>query len=351
MGEKIRVLVVDDSPFMRAAIKRMLETDPEIEVIDTAKDGLEAVEKVKRLKPDLVTMDVEMPRMDGITAVKQIMKESPVPSVMVSSLTQEGAKTTIEALEAGAVDYIPKELKKSSLDILNIKQQLLQKIKAIARTWRKKAEGRMPPPSRRSPGRRRRHPVEAIVIGVSTGGPKALQRIIPKLPADFPVPILIAQHMPPYFTKSLAERLDELSRIRVVEGSDGEEVAPGKAIIAPGGKHMKVLRIGGDGCAVKLLDNIKGLIYVPSADVLMEAAAEVYGDKVVGVILTGMGNDGLKGMTKIKEKGGITIAQDENSSVIFGMPKACIEAGVVDEVLNLDEIPHRLIEIAQGGGA
>ncbi|MCD6507808.1 chemotaxis response regulator protein-glutamate methylesterase [Candidatus Poribacteria bacterium] len=352
-GNKVRVLVVDDSPFMRAAIKRMLESDPEIEVIDTAGDGLEAIEKVKRLKPDLVTLDIQMPRMDGLTALRRIMSEHPLPIIMLSSMTEDGARVTLEAMEMGAVDYLPKNIRQSSLDIIKVRKELLEKVKLIAKTWRRK--GHEPKrtaslKSRRSPSIRPHHRVDVLVIGVSTGGPKALQHILPKLPGDFPVGILIVQHMPPQFTKLLAERLNQMSRIEVVEGRNGEEVRAGKAIIAPGGRHMKVINpFDDERPRIRVIESVKGTVYTPSVDLLMESAAQVYGDKVLALILTGMGNDGLKGMKAVKEKGGVTLAQDESSSVIFGMPKACIEAGVVDEILTLNEIPYRLIEIVENG--
>jgi two-component system chemotaxis response regulator CheB len=188
--------------------------------------------------------------------------------------------------------------------------------------------------------------IDVVVIGVSAGGPKTLQQILPKLPEDFPAGILIAQHMPPHFTKTMAERLDQISRIKVVEGRNGEMIQRGKAIIAPGGKHMRVIKRFNEGHhRIRVGEEPRELIYVPSINLLMESAAQVYGDRVLALILTGMGNDGLEGMKAIKEKGGITLAQDERSSLIFGMPKACIEAKVVDEVLNLSEIPYRLTEI------
>ncbi|HID56811.1 TPA: chemotaxis response regulator protein-glutamate methylesterase [Candidatus Poribacteria bacterium] len=352
-GNRVRVLVVDDSPFMRAAIKRILESDPDIEVIGTAGDGLEAIEKVKRLKPDLVTLDVQMPRMDGLTALRRIMSEHPLPVIMLSSMTEDGARVTLEAMEIGAVDYLPKNIRQSSLDIIKVRKELLEKVKVIARSWRKKRYEPKGPTAgvkpKISPATRARHPIEIVVIGVSTGGPRALQRLLPKLPGDLPAGILIAQHMPPQFTKLLAERLDQMCRIRVVEGKNGEEVCDGKAIIAPGGRHMKVIALDGAHPRIRVIERVEGMIYVPSVDLLMESAAKVYGDKVLALILTGMGNDGLKGMKAIKERGGVTLAQDESSSVIFGMPKACIEAGLVDEVLPLNEIPHRLIEIIENG--
>ncbi len=352
-GDKVRVLVVDDSPFMRAAIKRILESDPEIEVIDTAGDGLEAIEKIERLKPDLVTLDIQMPRMDGLTALRRIMKEHPLPVIMLSSMTEDGAKVTLEAMEIGAVDYLPKNIRQSSLDIIKVRKELLEKVKLIARTWHKERHelNQIPrPKSGTSPSIQAHHHIDVLVIGVSTGGPRALQRILPKLPGDFSAGILIAQHMPPQFTKLLAERLNQMSKIKVVEGKNGEEIRAGKAIIAPGGKHMKVVNpFDNDRPRIRVIERVEGMIYVPSVDLLMESAAQVYGDRVLALILTGMGNDGLKGMKAVKEKGGVTFAQDEGSSVIFGMPKVCIEAGVVDKVLSLNEIPYRLIEIIEDG--
>ncbi|MEN2994874.1 MAG: chemotaxis response regulator protein-glutamate methylesterase [Thermodesulfovibrio sp.] len=347
----IKVLVVDDSAFMRKAITAMLQEDPEIKVIGTAKDGVEAVQMVQELKPDIVTMDVEMPRMDGITALKEIMNKSPVPVIMVSSLTTEGAKVTLEALELGAVDFIPKNLSELSVNIVKIKEMLIEKIKTIAkrgivkrkptaRNLETKIEtSKIEIPKTRVSTERK---VGIVAIGTSTGGPKALQEIIPKLPKDFPVPVVIAQHMPPNFTKPFAERLDQLSQLSVKEAEEGEVIKPGFVYIAPGRGHMRIKRKG-INTFVSISEDKEEFIYRPSVDLLMLSVAECYPGRSLGVILTGMGNDGAKGCKKIKETGGRVFAQNEESCVVYGMPRAVIEAGIADKVIPLEEMAGEII--------
>lgn len=343
----IRVLVVDDSAFMRKAITAMLQEDPEIKVIATARDGVEAVELAEKLKPDIVTLDVEMPRMDGITALKEIMQKCPVPVIMLSSLTTDGAKVTLEALELGAVDFIPKNLAELSVNIVKIKGILLEKIKTIARKGivrkrplRQTVEvPRMEILKTRITGERK---VGIVSIGTSTGGPKALQEIIPKLPKDFPTPVVIAQHMPPNFTKPFAERLDQLSQLSVKEAEEGEPLKPGIVYIAPGRGHMKINRRGIE-TYVTISEDREEFIYRPSVDVLMSTVAECYPGRTLGVILTGMGSDGAKGCRKIKETGGRVFAQSEDTCVVYGMPRAVVEAGLADKVVPLEEMAGEII--------
>jgi two-component system chemotaxis response regulator CheB len=337
----IRVLVVDDSAFMRKAISMILEEDPEIEVVGTARDGLEAIEKVKELNPDLMTLDVEMPRMDGITALKQIMKENPLPVLMVSSLTVEGARATVDALAAGAVDFIPKQLSYVSMDLSKIKEELISKIKVIARSKTRIIS--LPPSNRLSYPKKSRVPTDGqsnaqiVVLGISTGGPFSLQRVIPSLSEDFPLPIAIVQHMPPFFTKSLAERLDSISRLEVCEAEDGMELANGKVFIAPGGLHLKFLR---DGARVSLLTTKApdDSLHRPSVDVMFSSACDVFGGKILAVVMTGMGKDGLEGAKLIKSAGGRVLAQSEDTCVVYGMPKAIVDAKIADSIVPLDEM-------------
>ncbi len=356
----IRILVVDDSAFMRKAISMMLEEDAEVQVVDTARDGLEAIEKVKRLRPDLVTMDIEMPRMDGITALKRIMKEHPVPVMMISSLTQQGAKATIEAMHAGAVDFIPKQMSYVSLEINKIKGELLTKVKSIARS-RSRLFRRHEPVSRQSaapvaaakprpatPAASasaaapfRYHGARLVAIGVSTGGPFALQKVIPALPADFALPVVIVQHMPPHFTKSLAERLDAMSALRVVEAAPGMRVEPGTVLIAPGGKHL-TFRASKLGVITATPEEPKNLLHRPSVDVMFDSACKAYGGKVLATVMTGMGKDGLQGARHIKQFGGKVVAQNEASCVVYGMPRAIVEAGLADAVLSLEDLAEAL---------
>jgi two-component system chemotaxis response regulator CheB len=349
---------------MRKALSMMLESDPDIKVIGTARDGAEGVDKVKLLKPDLVTMDIEMPRMDGLTALREIMAGSnPVPVMMVSSLTTDGAQATLDALEMGAVDFIPKQLSYVSLDIIKIREELVAKIKDIvrrkhilmarfrqqrfarisqAKPQRGALDAQAGPPVPARPVRKRHHRISLVGIGSSTGGPPALQSIIPRLPRNLPVPVVIAQHMPPMFTKSLAERLDGLSQVSVREASDGEPAEPGTVLVAPGGKHMSVKKKGSKVYVV-VTPYPSGALYHPCVDILMNSVADGYGAAAMGVILTGMGNNGVKGLKNLKSKGGIIIAQNEETCVVYGMPRAAVEAQVADHVVPIDDIASEIV--------
>jgi len=335
---------------MRNVISKMLSSDPEIHIIGTAKDGLEAIEKVQSMKPDIVTMDIEMPRMDGIEALKRIMASTPVPVIMVSSLTVEGARVTLDALEFGAVDFIPKNLSDLSINIVKIQEILIDKVKQIG----KKGIQRKRPVLYGAPkpaalplitpvmttGERR---INLVAIGTSTGGPKALQEIMPRLPKDFPVPIVIAQHMPASFTGPFAERLNQLSQIEVKEAVEGEQLRPGVAFIAPGRGHMRVKRVRGIETIISISENKEDFIYRPSVDALMSSVAECFPGRSLGIILTGMGNDGAKGLIAMKKTGSRIFAQNEDTCVVYGMPKAVVDAGIADKVLSLDEMAGEII--------
>jgi len=356
-----RVLVVDDSAFMRKAITLMLESDPQIKVIGSARDGEEAIEKVKLLKPDLVTLDVEMPRMDGLAALRQIMKDNPTPVMMISSITTEGAEATLEALDLGAVDFIPKQMSFVSLDIVKIKDELLGKIKDIGRRKNllmaqhrrrmfTKAVGQATTanPSQSQQATRsqmavpkRHHELSIIAIGSSTGGPPALQSVFTKLPAKLPVGIVVAQHMPPMFTKSLAERLNSLSPMTIREAVDGEKIEPGLALICPGGQNMTVKRRGGATYVAIGAEPI-GTLYKPCVDVLMNSVADGFGGTTMGVILTGMGNNGVIGIRNVKTKNGVVIAQNEETCVVYGMPRAIIEANLADHIAPIDDVASEI---------
>lgn len=365
--KKTRVLIVDDSAFMRKALSIMIESDPVLEVIGSARDGGEAIEKVKTLKPDIVTLDVEMPRMDGLEVLKAIMESNPVPVLMVSSMTTEGAGATLDALELGAIDFIPKKLSYVSLDILKIKEELISKLKYIAnrkhvlmaRFKGSKAFGKIScnnlipiTPLVTHPENKIKieaniskkifHPINIIAIGCSTGGPMALQKIIPAIPPTIPSPIIIAQHMPEKFTSSLAERLNSLSRITVKEAEHGESVEIGKVYLAPGGKNIIVKRKDSK-VIIDLTTEPKNNLYKPSIDMMMNSVAESYGKYSMGVILTGMGQDGLEGVRSIKNKGGVIIAQNEESCIIFGMPKVIINAGLSDHISSLDNVAYEIV--------
>lgn len=338
----IRVLVVDDSAFMRKALATMLAGDPDIEVVGTARNGEEALELVTRLDPDVVTMDVEMPVMDGITAVRHIMATMPRPILMVSSLTREGAEATLAALDAGAVDFIPKELSRVSLEIVRIQDELRTKVKAVARR-------RVAPPS---PSPRpaplpiaRPSGMELCTIGVSTGGPPAIQHLLAALPAQFPIPILIAQHMPRAFTGPFAQRLDSSCPLTVREAEDGMPLRPGLVLIGPGGLHLRVRRQGLTLHA-EVGEEPREALYKPSATELISAAARVCGARAMALIMTGMGSDGLEGARLLKAAGGVVLAQSEATCTVYGMPKAVVDAGLADHIFDLDAIAEALLHFA-----
>lgn len=368
MTRTITVIVVDDSGFMRKTLSMMLESDAQVKVVATARDGKEGIEKIRKFRPDLVTMDIEMPGMDGLTALGIIMKEMPLPVLMVSSATNEGAKATLDALTLGAVDFIPKELSLASLDIVKIQEELVQKVKQVVQS--RSLEFRL----RRIRGMFQgikgntassagvclpstagiprsswpiRKDLRAVVLGISTGGPCALLQILPKLSKDFPLGIAVVQHMPARFTKSMADRLDGLSRIHVKEAEEGDVLAPGVALIAPGGKHL-TFHDGGGKFIARISAEPSDTLYRPCADVTMLSAVAACNGPLLGVIMTGMGKDGLEGLKRIKEKGGLVIAQDEETCVVYGMPKAAVDEGVADLVLSLEDIPQALTHIAQG---
>lgn len=341
----IRVLVVDDSALMRKMIPQILGFDPDIEVVGTAMDGLFALKKIGDLKPDVITLDVNMPRMDGIEALRHIVEDFGIPTIIVSSLTKKDAELTLQALEIGAFDFVTKPQDAISVHIKDISNELIAKVRAayenpLARLKIKKVKPattqkeRWRPVDKKSPDR-------ILAIGISTGGPNALSYLLPQISKDFPAAILIVQHMPAGFTEMFASRLNSLCEIEVKEAKDGDLVLPGRVLIAPGDRHLKVKRMPLSTIAV--LSNsppING--HRPSADVLLHSVAVEYGRDATGLIMTGMGSDGAAGMGEIMAKGGLTIAQDEKSCVVFGMPKAAIEKNYIREVLSLDGISEFL---------
>ena len=364
----VKVLVVDDSGFFRRRVSEILSADPNIQVIGTATNGREAIEQAQALKPDVITMDYEMPMMDGITAVRNIMQRCPTPVLMFSSLTHEGARVTLDALEAGAVDFLPKNFEDISRNPERVKQLLCEKIHSIARSNRRSLS---PPPvaapaatavaqpvtrpaTSTSPLARpvaapapavasaapKRKSYKLVAIGTSTGGPVALQRVLTQLPANFPAPIVLIQHMPAAFTKAFAERLDKLCRISVKEAEDGDVLRPGLALLAPGGKQMMVDARG----VVKILPGDERLNYKPCVDITFGSVAKSYADKVLAVVLTGMGADGREGARLLKQSGSQVWAQDEASCVIYGMPMAIVKANLADAIYPLDDIGRHLAE-------
>ena len=344
----IDVLVVDDSLVMRKAISRVFEQTDDMTVVDTASDGEAGVEKALRLKPDVVTMDVEMPKMNGIEAVRRIMDASPRPILMVSSLTEKGAEVTIEAMRAGAADFVPKGRSTATLRTNDVESTLLTKVRALARSDAQLFQDeRSTPPDRRAaspPESGASSPdasVDLVVIGVSTGGPMALQHVIPELPAEFPAPVAIVQHMPPQFTRSLADRLDSLSALDVAEATDGMLLEPGRVAVAAGDYHLTVDRREG-ALTARTPTDPDDCAHRPSVNVLFRSAAETCGGNVLAVVMTGMGKDGLEGVRRMKDDGGTVYVQDENTSVVYGMPRVVAEAGLADGTFPLDELPGAL---------
>ncbi len=388
----IKVIIVDDSNFMRRAISNLITRDPDIKVIATARDGYEAVELVRNLEPDVVTLDIEMEGMSGIETLEQIMKVHPVPVLMVSAYTSQGADVTVEALRLGAIDFIEKPSGVVSVDMHTVSESLVRKIKMAAKAEPRVLEPAMvrrpyrkplaseslpplrvpdpppaatrppfqappvtappssPPPSMvipeivRKPVSPDLPPLRIVAIGSSTGGVQALQHVLGGLPENFDVPVVIVQHMPAKFTRSFASDLDRTVAIMVREAEDGMPIRPGVAYVAPGGIHMIVAPVQerSNQYCIRLTENPPDLLLKPSADVLFEAVAEVYGSSAVGVILTGMGSDGTIGMKRLKETGAYTIAQNRETCVVFGMPKSAIEAGAIEEVLPLQGIADTL---------
>ncbi|WP_088041207.1 chemotaxis response regulator protein-glutamate methylesterase [Bacillus sp. EAC] len=353
--KKINVLVVDDSAFMRKMISNILNSDDDINVIGTAKTGKEAIEKVIKLKPNVVTLDIEMPVLNGLEALKVIMKEFPVPVIMLSSLTQEGAISSFKALDYGAVDFVPKPSGSISLDIDLISEQLIKKVKIAITVNLKKLKA--PVKTIKTPilNENKPEPItikdsatkssnQIVCIGTSTGGPRALQEVLTNIPRGFIPPIFIVQHMPAGFTNSLAMRLDKLSTIHIKEAENDEKVVTSTAYIAPGGYHMKVIQKNNE-LFIELTEEPACNGHRPSVDVLFESISNLVNYEITSAILTGMGADGAKGMKLIKQHcKGTTIAESEETSVVFGMPKAAVLLNIVDEIVPIQQVADTIIK-------
>lgn len=367
----VRVLIVDDSGFFRRRMTEMLNADPRLEVVGTANDGAQAIEQTTKLRPDVITMDIEMPVMDGITATRRIMASMPTPILMFSSLTTDGAKATLDALDAGAVDYLPKKFEDISRDKDEARRQLCERVyvigsrKATAATARPQrpapvttrparplrpaagsattpapsavaaVTGSLPPP--------RRGQYKLVAIGTSTGGPVALQQVLIKLPANFPLPLILIQHMPGSFTPAFAQRLNQQCAIEVREAADGDELRPGLALLAPGGKQMAIEQRAGR-TLVRITESDPALHYKPSVDLAFASVARVFPNQTLAIVLTGMGADGREGARLLKQAGSSIWAQDEASCVVYGMPAAIVEAGLADAILPLSDIGTAIIQ-------
>jgi two-component system chemotaxis response regulator CheB len=343
--KQIRVLVVDDSAFIRRAVIRMFEGSPDIRIIDVASDGEMAIALVKKLRPDVVTLDIKMPILDGLAALERIMKECPTPVVMLSSLTEKGGENTLKALELGAVDFIDKSSAGGPMDLSGLARELAAKIHIAARVdMIKLRQGSAVKASAALPKRLATEKrTELVLIGTSTGGPPALQAVLSKLPADFPSPILVVQHMPVGFTASLSERLNRLCAVSVKEAEDGEEIEAGWVYLAPAGKHMKVNRNGNKLRVV--LDTLPAeALHRPSVDALFESAAALC-NNILAVVLTGMGKDGSVGAKAIKKAGGRVIIEAEETSIVFGMPKAVMESIAVDGEVPLYDVAETILRM------
>lgn len=351
---KIRVLIIDDSAYSRQTIKKMLESDPHIEVAGIASDGIDAMAKTLRLKPDLITLDLEMPEMDGFSFLRWIMKNRPTPVIIVSSYSD--SKTVFKALEFGAADFIAKPPRMAPTEFQKLEKELLKKVKGIRGFRMDKLSKNLELLEEETTQRSsldtsadtiQADTIQVVAIGSSTGGPAALQIILTKLPADFPAGIAISQHMPKGFTDSFAERLNEISKLRVKEAQDGDELEQGKVLICPGGYHM-FFKKNGQRIFASIKESKSTDKYIPSVDTMMSSIAEIFGRKAMGVVLTGMGNDGKAGMLEIKKRGGYTIAESEDTAVVYGMPLEVIKAGAAKLVLPISQIPVEIIKVIKG---
>jgi two-component system chemotaxis response regulator CheB len=349
-GDTIRVLIVDDSPFIRRAVQRMLKPLPQVVVVGTAVDGVEGVEKARRLEPDLVILDIVMPELDGLGAIRKIMEDAPTAILVLSSHAQPGADVTLRALELGAVDFVSKTDAGTRMDIYDLAPVLREKVLAVAAS---RLPGPTPEPESREAApavstTAAQAPYDILVLGASTGGPRALAAILSRLPDGFPAGIVIAQHMPPGFTATLAERLDRHSPLTVREAEDGARIEPGVALLGVGGRQIRVERDAA-GLRVHIPEEADRFLHRPSVDHLFQSAAEAAGRRVVGVVLTGMGDDGAQGLAAIREAGGRTLAESEETAVIYGMPRAARASA--EQVLPLDGLAGALGRLFSERGA
>jgi two-component system chemotaxis response regulator CheB len=346
---KVSVLIIDDSAYSRQTIKKMLESDPDIEVAGIASDGIDAMAKTLRLQPDIITLDLEMPEMDGFGFLRWLMQNKPTPVIIVSSYSD--SKTVFKALEFGAADFVAKPPRMASTEFEKLERDLLRKVKGtkdlrmdkLSRNLELLQEEGVPGPLTDRPA----GAIEAVAIGSSTGGPAALKIILSRLPSDFSAGIAISQHMPKGFTASFAERLNGISKVRVKEASEGDELRRGTVLICPGGFHM-VFKKRGSRIFASIQEPKGTDRYIPSVDIMMLSIAEISGRQAMGIILTGMGNDGRAGMVEIKNRGGYTIVESADTAVVNGMPSEAIKAGAAERVLPISQIPVEMIRIVQG---
>jgi len=346
MDRVLRVVVVDDSAYVRKVVREILSRSPFLEVVGTARDGREALDLVEQLNPDVVTCDLIMPELDGVGFVREQMQRRPVP-IIIMSVAKETAEAALTALDAGAIDFVQKPTALASEKIFEVSNELIEKVKAAGNI----ALNRLPTPPRPQiaatvePAVAGTHSVDLVVLGISTGGPQALKRLIPQLPSDFPVPIVMVMHMPVGYTEMYAAKLNESSSLEVREAAEGSELKPGRVFLAPAGRHLTLKR-NADGKVVTHLDARPfGSLHRPSVDVLFQSAAEVYRNRVLGVVMTGMGSDGKQGAAWIKSQGGLVFTEAESSCVVYGMPGVVVEAGLSDKSVALENMAHAIREV------
>lgn len=348
MDRVLRVVVIDDSAYVRKVVREILSRSPFVEVVGTARDGLEALDVVERLQPDVVTCDLIMPELDGVGFVREQMQRRPVP-IIIMSIANETAEAALTALDAGAIDFVQKPTALASEKIFEVSTELIEKVKAAGSIALSRIPISPPPaiaplaqPALKIAGS---GAVDLVVIGISTGGPQALKRLIPQLPEDFPVPVLMVMHMPVGYTEMYAKKLNETSHLEVLEAAEGDEVKPGRVFLAPAGRHLSLKRRS-DGRVVTHLDARPfNTLHRPSVDSLFQSAAEVYGSRVLGVVMTGMGSDGKQGAAWIKSQGGLVFTEAESSCVVYGMPSAVVEAGLSDKSVALDHMALAIREV------
>ena len=346
MDRVLRVLVIDDSAYVRKVVREILSRSPFLEVVGTARDGREALDLAEQLNPDVITCDLIMPELDGVGFVREQMQRKPVP-IIIMSVAKETAEAALTALDAGAIDFVQKPTALASEKIFEVSNELIEKVKAAGNISLNRLPTPAPPQSTATVETRvaGTHSVDLVVLGISTGGPQALKRLIPQLPSDFPVPLVMVMHMPVGYTEMYAAKLNELSNLEVREAAEGDEVKPGCAFLAQAGRHLTLKR-NADGKVVTHLDARPfSTLHRPSVDVLFQSAAEVYGKRVLGVVMTGMGSDGKQGAAWIKSQGGLIFTEAESSCVVYGMPASVVEAGLSDRSVALDDMAHAIREV------
>ncbi len=342
MAVVVRILIVDDSAYVRKSLKQIFSRSPFLEVVGAARHGAEALDLVEQLKPDVVTLDLNMPEMGGLTFLREQMSRRPLPVVVVSSMDVNG-ELVLQALEAGAVDVVQKPTSLADERVLEIGEELISKVKAAAgANFRQPAVATPPPVARLKPSRSGRLNCDVIVIGVSTGGPQALKYLLPQLPADFPVPLAIVVHMPVGYTELYARSLNDVSQLEVIEAHEGVLLRPGRALLAPAGRHLSFVGSPTGEVSAHLDVHPLDTPHRPAVDVLFQSAAEVFGSRVLGIVMTGMGSDGTMGAARIKERGGTIFAEAEETCVVYGMPRSVVEAGLCDRIVSLHELANAL---------